>query len=669
MAEQCCKECGCLCRRCDQSTLHLHVEIENLKQRLVERERDIVTMETNFLSEADKFPDGEYAALTEELLTWQEKYSRLYESYKRVQKVNQGLEDKLLRVVDKFESEKAALTRDVASLTQRLVDARFNVNRYQEENERYRNDLNLAIQFLQCKPANFVSQKFEQLPTELQQKVRTYMTSKRRPSESGCPPAKVERRTIKVPIPTFPPTAMVYSVNKAPSEKDMSDEEREVGEGKPPVDIVSAAILAKILEERERERHLIKHCSSCSCSSLLKVDANTQTDSFSHSSNSPSSPALMNLRYSSSLLGSGEASQVLVSLTDDSSGLTIPSSQCSSVKQSPRNSIVTSQLEDDRSDSQRLNHLNNINRSFEMTSWDDWNVNVADSPKTQETKQTESNSSQIPDSILAFPKQEFNMPKVSVNNSPGICRVNTTVMPSPSGTPVASIWNKTEVLSAADGIASKRTRIKAKAVNNQDYLVNTHSSKSHENHLKGIEFNSVGEFKSDNISQNHKVLHNAPSKLNQTRLLPETKLFASGDMVEVLPTDSLMYSVECERRIGQISLKNVNSSSPSGDRKDKEKDSRPLGPRPCSLRFQAGSNNILLDNAQSYEPVLYTSRQANANPIISPRVNDSLVVGSRLDSASCPDDLTHSSSNGSDPIISSGSSGTVQLSQRTETGV
>lgn len=54
-----------------------------------------------------------------------------------MQKVNQGLEDKLLRVVDKFESEKGALTRDVASLTQRLVDARFNVNRYQEENVSY----------------------------------------------------------------------------------------------------------------------------------------------------------------------------------------------------------------------------------------------------------------------------------------------------------------------------------------------------------------------------------------------------------------------------------------------------------------------------------------------------------------------------------------------------
>jgi len=52
------------------------VEIENLKQRLLERERHIVKMETNFLKEAEKFPNGEFAALTEELLTWQDKYSR-----------------------------------------------------------------------------------------------------------------------------------------------------------------------------------------------------------------------------------------------------------------------------------------------------------------------------------------------------------------------------------------------------------------------------------------------------------------------------------------------------------------------------------------------------------------------------------------------------------------
>ena len=73
------QECGWSCKNCsDPTNLHLHVEIENLKQRLLEREHHIVNMETNFLNEAEKFPNGEFAALTEELLTWQEKYSRYF---------------------------------------------------------------------------------------------------------------------------------------------------------------------------------------------------------------------------------------------------------------------------------------------------------------------------------------------------------------------------------------------------------------------------------------------------------------------------------------------------------------------------------------------------------------------------------------------------------------
>ncbi|XP_046676295.1 uncharacterized protein LOC124364677 [Homalodisca vitripennis] len=261
-----CEECGCACRHCgDSANLHLHVEIENLKQRLLEREHHIVKMETNFLKEADKFPNGEMAALTDELLTWQDKYSRLYEAHKRVQKVNQNLEDKLLRIVDKCETEKNSLTGEVASLTRRLVDEKFNISRLQEENERYRNDVNLAIQLLQCKPSNFVSQKYDSLPHDMQQKVRSYVSSKRRiPDGNGNIQSKTEMKTIKVPIPTFPPTAMVYSVNKSPSglEKEQPDE-KHCKQGT--LDIVSAAIMAKVLEEREKERAQTRHCESCTC--------------------------------------------------------------------------------------------------------------------------------------------------------------------------------------------------------------------------------------------------------------------------------------------------------------------------------------------------------------------------------------------------------------------
>ncbi|CAK9800237.1 Brain-enriched guanylate kinase-associated protein [Anthophora plagiata] len=276
MAEKC-KECGCKCVSCNQNDqqhgdMHLHVEIENLRQRLMERDNHIVTMETQFLNEADKFPNGELASMKEELLIWQEKYARLHEAHKRVQKVNQNLEDKLLRIVDKCETEKSAFTKDIATLSHRLADANYTIHHLTQDNEKYRNDVNLAIQLLQCKPANFVGQKYDSLPSEVQAKVRTYVAQKKRSNDVAPPDVK----SITVPISTFPPTAMVYNVTKPAVEK-LSDDDTD--ESKPPVDIVSAAIMAKVLEDREKERVFGKHCDTCTCHrSILMIDAETQTN-------------------------------------------------------------------------------------------------------------------------------------------------------------------------------------------------------------------------------------------------------------------------------------------------------------------------------------------------------------------------------------------------------
>lgn len=69
------------------------------------------------------------------------------------------------------------------------------------------------------------------------------------------------------------PIALLMNVNFF-AEKD-NDEQKS---GKP-VDIVSAAIMAKILEEREKERQNVKHCNTCICP-LQRVftDQTTQTD-------------------------------------------------------------------------------------------------------------------------------------------------------------------------------------------------------------------------------------------------------------------------------------------------------------------------------------------------------------------------------------------------------
>ena len=56
------------------------------------------------------------------------------EAHKRLQKVNQGLEDKLLRLVDKSESEKSKLAQDASKLTTALTTAAQAINRLKNEN-------------------------------------------------------------------------------------------------------------------------------------------------------------------------------------------------------------------------------------------------------------------------------------------------------------------------------------------------------------------------------------------------------------------------------------------------------------------------------------------------------------------------------------------------------
>ncbi|CAH1101139.1 unnamed protein product [Psylliodes chrysocephalus] len=269
-----CKDCGCTCKKCifKDHDVHLHLEIENLKQRLMEKENHIVTMETNFLNEANKYPSGELSSFKEELLTWQDKYKRLYEAHRRVQRVNQGLEDKLLKLVDVCETEKTALTKDVATLSHKLADANYTIKKLKEENERYKNDVSLAIQFLQCKQSNFVAHRYDTLPSEVQAQVSNYMTAKRKPETPRPPP---EIKSIKVPIPTFPPTAMVYSVPKSPNPERKVEPDPE----QPPVDIVSAAIMAKVLEERQRERSAMKHCDTCTCAKGVRIVHHTSNHS------------------------------------------------------------------------------------------------------------------------------------------------------------------------------------------------------------------------------------------------------------------------------------------------------------------------------------------------------------------------------------------------------
>ncbi|CAL4075295.1 unnamed protein product, partial [Meganyctiphanes norvegica] len=251
------------CVTCGVKTTALRSEVEVLKRRLLDRDVSIVQLEAQMAQECpEAFPQGQVALLRAQCDHWEDKYDRLLEAHKRLQRVNQGLEDKLLRLVDRTESEKSKLTANTTSLTTALTTAAQAINRLKNENERYKNDLNLAIQLLQCNPSKYSTHKLDSLPSDLQKKAKTHL------SKEGREPHKPEMKVIKVPIPSFPPTAMVYSVNKYTDQNKSSE----------PVDAVSAAIMAAVLEERQRERAQ-QHCSTCSCNnSSSRLTGRTDND-------------------------------------------------------------------------------------------------------------------------------------------------------------------------------------------------------------------------------------------------------------------------------------------------------------------------------------------------------------------------------------------------------
>ncbi|XP_059045143.1 uncharacterized protein LOC131840944 isoform X2 [Achroia grisella] len=136
-------------------------------------------------------------------------------------------------MVDKMKGEKSQLTKDIATLSVRLAESKHNYSMLQKENERYKNDMNLAIQLLQCKPDNFVSQKLDSLPVDTQARVSQYVMSK-----------------------TSKPSSSTQS--KTGNENDAFDtSEYEFN--------ISASLMSKILEDSIQDT-VTKHCDTCTCS-------------------------------------------------------------------------------------------------------------------------------------------------------------------------------------------------------------------------------------------------------------------------------------------------------------------------------------------------------------------------------------------------------------------
>ena len=196
----------------------------DLKSQLSEKESELIRLECSLMYSGPESTTSNSSAASE-AEEWQSKYERLSEAHKKLQRTNMCLEEKLLKIVDRFEGEKNLINRDLATQTQKVVEAKLTIQQMHNQNTQLKSDLHVALNILQMKPHSFVSQKMDSLPEDLQSRVRQHNSGKAdKNPRNGCGGQKI---TVAVPNGAF----------------ENHDD-----------DAVSAAILARVLEERENER-------------------------------------------------------------------------------------------------------------------------------------------------------------------------------------------------------------------------------------------------------------------------------------------------------------------------------------------------------------------------------------------------------------------------------
>ena len=125
--------------------------------------------------------------------------------------------------------------------------------------------LNLSVVTLYCiikftyKSVHFTLQ----LPMDLQERVKSHMTREQIINMEDAENDPTPTKMIRVPMPTFPPTAMVYSVNKVPPPNvHNSNGDNQSGNR---LDSVPTSLIAKVLTQGEpfRKPRRVYICSKC----------------------------------------------------------------------------------------------------------------------------------------------------------------------------------------------------------------------------------------------------------------------------------------------------------------------------------------------------------------------------------------------------------------------
>lgn len=100
-----------------------------------------------------------------------------------------------------------------------------------------------------------------QLPIDLQERVKKHMTREEIFDCEGAPDRSESPKPVHVPMATFPPTAMVYSVNKTVNKTETSNT-RNVGSDRVPMHVITKALSHPEPMKKVRRTYICLRCRS-----------------------------------------------------------------------------------------------------------------------------------------------------------------------------------------------------------------------------------------------------------------------------------------------------------------------------------------------------------------------------------------------------------------------
>uniref|UniRef100_A0A8C7LZM7 Brain-enriched guanylate kinase-associated protein n=2 Tax=Oncorhynchus kisutch TaxID=8019 RepID=A0A8C7LZM7_ONCKI len=148
-----------------QDDFHKRLSYTTHKLEMVESEFDSTR----------QYLETELRRAQEELEKFTDKLRRIQSSYAAQQRINQDLEDKVHRTSQHHEDEKRALSREIITLNNHLLEAKITIEKLRGDNDLYRKDCNLAAQLLQCSKSHHRAHKLSELPIDFQERVSSHI--------------------------------------------------------------------------------------------------------------------------------------------------------------------------------------------------------------------------------------------------------------------------------------------------------------------------------------------------------------------------------------------------------------------------------------------------------------------------------------------------------------